>query len=801
MTLCPSLRQIGLGALVACFGFAGACASGDAGPQGDKGEQGEPGENGVDGAKGDTGAKGDPGEIGATGPKGDKGDTGATGATGATGPQGPQGAAGADLVNAKADIPAALMGEVTAVSFGPPSTVSFKITDAFGRGVYGLEPGSSGQVRVGVAKLLMGVDGGWSQWVSYITRSRTSGGVTVSQGTYERGNGLVDNGDGSYVYTLDTDLTAAVDAVTGAAIAAEPTLTHRVALQISGGGLPALNVTHDFVPNGSDVVDTRSIVNEQTCNNCHGELMFHGSRYKTDYCVVCHNPGLGNTAGVKVDMVNMIHKLHGSAQLGPDVHASFTGDEYSVGSHHYGEITYPQSVMNCRSCHDGTVASTPDGDAWATNPSTAACTSCHDATTFTGATPTHSLGAQPDSACAVCHKPDLIAKYHATEIASPLNPELPTGLSDIKYELMSATVNGSGDATVTFKITRDGTAMDLTTLASDLTGGPSFLLAYALPQGDELEVHDFNNAGRSAGQPATASLASLRTAGAIVAGANAGEYVATVTGAFPDGATLRAIGLQGYFTQVLTAGNVARHAVSVAIGVDGDTERRVVVQNSKCLACHESLELHGGNRVSEVAVCAMCHNPNLSSGGRTSLPANVSAAVAALVGSDPLLFPEEPQNLRDLVHAAHASAFREEPFEFVRYRSNNAYYFDFSEITYPGILNRCETCHAAGTYELPLEGGLLPATMRTTTGDPNEDRAAVTAARDNVPNATDMINSPISGSCYACHDSWLSAAHMEQNGGAIMWERAQWEAAKPVETCEVCHGPGRMADIEEVHGD
>ncbi len=40
---------------------------------------------------------------------------------------------------------------------------------------------------------------------------------------------------------------------------------------------------------------------------------------------------------------------------------------------------------------------------------------------------------------------------------------------------------------------------------------------------------------------------------------------------------------------------------------------------------------------------------------------------------------------------------------------------------------------------------------------------------------------------------------MEQNGGAVNWPRGQYLAEKPVESCAVCHGTGKMADIKVVH--
>jgi OmcA/MtrC family decaheme c-type cytochrome len=230
---------------------------------------------------------------------------------------------------------------------------------------------------------------------------------------------------------------------------------------------------------------------------------------------------------------------------------------------------------------------------------------------------------------------------------------------------------------------------------------------------------------------------------------------------------IRGVALQGYFTQTTPA--AARHTTSVFRAVTGDPQRRVIVDNAKCLKCHEALELHGGNRVNETAVCAVCHNPNLSSSGRGADPANVTdPALIAAYGTNPLVYPEAPMALKDLVHGIHSAAKREIPYEFVRDRgTSGVFYYDWSEVTFPGKLNNCLTCHVEGTYDADLPAGVLPSTSRTTTGNPNEDRAAITAVRASVPNATDEVVNPTAAACNGCHAGGAPTSHMQQNGGGF----------------------------------
>jgi OmcA/MtrC family decaheme c-type cytochrome len=115
------------------------------------------------------------------------------------------------------------------------------------------------------------------------------------------------------------------------------------------------------------------------------------------------------------------------------------------------------------------------------------------------------------------------------------------------------------------------------------------------------------------------------------------------------------------------------------------------------------------------------------------------------------------------------------------------------------VLNDCATCHLPDTHQLPITASLLPTTNLTTDGV-NAAPADVDAARATVPNATDRVTSPTAAACGMCHDSAAVAAHMQQNGAAVDWERWMYESQQPVETCEVCHDTGSIADVNLVHG-
>ncbi|MCC7386959.1 MAG: OmcA/MtrC family decaheme c-type cytochrome [Deltaproteobacteria bacterium] len=801
---------------------------------GDDGLPGAPGPTGPAGANGVAGTNGTNGQDGLPGTNGTNGSTGTPGATGTTGPTGPS---SLGIVNVHADLPEVLNVELVSIDIGSATQrpiVTLRVTDGLGRGAVGLRGGSSGNLRFAIAKLTPAANGDPSFWTNYIKSN--------NRPTSERTGSLVDNQDGTYVYTFTTTVAANPGY--------DPTLTHRLTIQLSGtlsgetqqtpiGPAPPVNFSHDFVPSGGAVTTTREIVDVNNCNQCHGRLTLHGSRFETKYCVMCHNPDLVDANGNVVDMKVFIHKIHFSSSL-PSV---LGGRPYELAGEDYSETTLPLEVKHCRKCHNGEANAdnpTPQGNNWREAPSRQACGACHDNIDWavTGPGPTaHSGGPQPNnSQCTLCHGPNGLApveRAHMTDNATPHNPFVPADLSIFTYEISRVTVDGTGHPIVRFRIMRDTgsgpVSMDLTGTALPATpvttGGPSFVMAWALPQGGIAEPAEYNNRGRAAAQPLSVSLANLRagTAGTVTATAG-GYYIATFAGtnAFPAGAQMRAVALQGYFSENLAADNpdrgaIGRHAVSVVKGVEGDRARRVVVDNAKCANCHEWLELHGGNRVYETGVCVMCHNPNLTSSGRAADPvllanqaANIGnpsaeaheAAIHTIdaYGSDPLQFPEATNSLKDMVHGIHSAHVQTTPYEFVRDRGNSGIYsYDWSEVTYPNVNGNCLACHLPNTYRVVVPASALPTTDQITTGNAAETRADIQGARTNVPNATDLVISPQAATCAACHDTVLAWAHMEQNGGSVNWTRSLFETSNRVESCGLCHGPGRIADVEAMH--
>jgi len=718
------------------------------------------------------------------------------------------------------------------VTINSPPVVTFKLLTAAGNPIKGLgiastsTPTSLNYMRFTIAKLVPGTNNAPDQWVNYLV-------TATSRPTTENvAAGLVDNGDGSYTYTFAKNIT---DPTQTNGVTYQPTLTHRLAIQISGTipgtaitlANPA-NIIYDFIPATGKAVSATDTQREITliakCNECHEKLAFHGGgRVETRYCVVCHTDqrkiGRTNSAStggvftgttyiadgeVQGDFAIMVHKIHMGNRL--------TKTGYDYAGVKYNDIGYSMidGQINCLKCHVKSDAA-PQGDNWKAKPSRAACGSCHDNINFATGANSKAGGAvhiiqTSDANCSTCHTTANITEMHASENNTPNKTMLKAGLVNFTYEIKNVSVSTDNQPVVTFRILKDGAAISLP--LTGFTGGPSFLVSYALPQ-DGITPVDYNNLGKSAAQPASVSLANLISGaqGTLTGPDASGYYTATINGAsnaarFPVGATLRAVALQGYFTQAAGTNGIAsataRHTISVVKAVTGDTVRRTVVDSAKCAKCHEWFEGHGGNRVYEMQVCVMCHNPNLSSSGRGANVANLSATEAAKLAAagysttDPSGWPEASNNFKDLIHGIHAGSKRAAdgaPYRFVRDRgTSGVYYYDWSKVTFPGILKNCESCHVAGTYS-----GTPANTLRST----QNTKDAGGLFTKTVPNTTDVMLPGFTSACITCHASANAGAHSVSMGGTTL--TGQLRSATNAETCAACHSAGKTVDAATVH--
>ncbi|NJD62263.1 MAG: OmcA/MtrC family decaheme c-type cytochrome [Deltaproteobacteria bacterium] len=683
-------------------------------------------------------------------------------------------------------VPITITGVAFADNVAPDNTVNKIVTVSFDyAGVANLSDNSSATQlaypRFYLAKLVPGA--------VYAATGTSEPNVWVRTVSGERVNGNLTKIDAdSYTYQFSYNV-----------LAADAALTHRVGIYTTGiTGEITRFATTDRVPNGSAVTVTRNIVTTGACQQCHdplggGAVVFHGgARNVAEACVLCHrtvqgtrdntvvnfNPETGVFEGTGAAYFPyMVHKIHGSRQ-----HESswvFHGKDYE-------EITYPQDIRNCTTCHKGA-----DGGDWKNKPSIVGCGSCHTDVNFTTGAG-HLGGGQPNSQfCGLCHTPALIEGYHATENSTPNNPQLPAGLAKFEYFIDNVTVNASNQAVVKFRITKNGTAINFKDNAA-LTGftyGPSFLVAYA---NNVTNPQDYSNFGKAAGQPASVSLSSLL---ASLTSTDNVTFTATLASApYPAGAKMRAVALQGYFSQTVSGTAVGRHTPSVQMAAAGDAVRRTIIksgynattgQPEGCLECHEIFEGHGGNRVNNVQVCVMCHNPNMTSSGRTIDPAGsspINPDIVALFGSDPLAYPEVPNNFKNLIHGLHSASMRVEPFIDLRNRTTGGYagvIVRGDEITFPGNLMNCSKCHIGDSYKANLPAGVDFSTAKITTGNSSETMAQINAARATVPNSTDLVISPIVSACGMCHNSDTDRSHFALNGGDVQATREYAEKTPP----------------------
>ena len=599
---------------------------------------------------------------------------------------------------------------VPAVTINSPPVVNFTV---FSNGAVktGL---TAGDVRFAIAKLVPGTNGDPDQWVNYInidakasvagspgmTASATGGPVTAVQATAESGTSgtLAYNADGYYTYTFKTDIKA-VESTRGVKYKYEPTLTHRIAIQLSyknaAGETVLSNPYFDFtmvdgksVP-VTDPSKTRKMTDVASCNGCHQKLALHGGgRLDTQYCVMCHNPGTTDPeSGNVLTLATMVHSIHSGKQLkskGVDYKIwGYRGTEYD-----YAEVGFPQDLRNCTKCHTGDNPKTPQGDNWKTKASKEACLTCHAnnagskwdtshkniAATYLGAGA--AAKAMTNQQCKDCHSAgntssenvhwnqneENSAKYKMN-IESVALTQSPTssqvGLVTVQYFLSDPT-NGNK----AYKLESDPTKF----------GSLSLYLGYQNLVGQNTAVTEFsafNNGGGSATKTAisgtnngsdhytTVITIPMNTATAFAAGTARVVTIGQIKEQLLKVKTIKVPRpVDDSVIPIPTVNVVVQHTFMDVALTGALTPRRIVVSNEKCNVCHGSLgttsgantlanAFHSGAR-NTVEACVVCHDPNRKS---------------STVMTNGLAFNESYQFKR-LIHGIHGNSKRTSPFTF-----------------------------------------------------------------------------------------------------------------------------------------
>jgi OmcA/MtrC family decaheme c-type cytochrome len=252
---------------------------------------------------------------------------------------------------------------------------------------------------------------------------------------------------------------------------------------------------------------------------------------------------------------------------------------------------------------------------------------------------------------------------------------------------------------------------------------------------------------------------------------NNGTLTATDNGDFtysltltPVAATAAGTGVVTFEGSVTTSdGRASPRSSFRYFGITDDpmnpVARRTSVEMDRCNDCHSFISIHGGARNDIIELCQTCHHADAARRGTPSAG---------------------PMDIKHFVHRKHA----------------------VDDIRYPQRVSNCIACHTDdGFYPVASDSGVLATSFNqgTVATDPTDNNRM----------------SPNSAACSVCHSSADAQAHMVGNGGSFDacqeadgTLRQRLDMCGPGgnkngplinESCTVCHGQGRTADVANVH--
>ena len=508
------------------------------------------------------------------------------------------------------------------------------------------------------------------------------------------------------------------------------------------------------------------------------------------------------------------------------------------------------SQQACNTCHDVNF----QGGHFIVQNDNSRCLDCHDPASSVAPATAHITTPNISTP----NSPELLAGYKKLqyEIAS-VTVEAATRRPIVKFRVQYQDrdpATGLPDGVWKNLDVKSGQFGDGTTF----TGGPSFRIAWSAPLSTPVDPsngpavaapQDYNNAGITTGgrtyfgntvltntpasgttpefvaaevfesnwtraaydQPGSVTLASIV---ATLPAMDASGYFTTppLSVAFPADSTLRAVAMEGGFTfgpplpGATSAPNNVAKAVIKSVDGSATAKRRDVTNDDACLLCHERLILHGGSRVDNPDQCVICHNTEMTSSNtfagymkanpayNPTLPKSSSnrlyvSATAGEAGAFEV-FGEKTMNLKDMLHLLHGQGFNSEEFNFLRSNPNaaggGAGAYVFGEVRYPGRLDDCQTCHTASGYTALPPSDALWTVYNAFAG---LSAGVLPVAPPSFANQMTRL-APTTAACGTCHDDASDRAHFSLNTSLAIG----------AESCDVCHGPGRTADVAVAHG-
>jgi OmcA/MtrC family decaheme c-type cytochrome len=297
-------------------------------------------------------------------------------------------------------------------------------------------------------------------------------------------------------------------------------------------------------------------------------------------------------------------------------------------------------------------------------------------------------------------------------------------------------------ATVAFTVTDPrGVGLDRSGLFTDGTVSVSFALAQLAQNGDGSPAQYTAYTTRVQTTPdgtKSATQATAESTGTIaVVDMTKGQYTYTFAADVSAYNAQLTQSVAGTATRTMFSGAAYIDAADLSVGPTATPVTRQVITQAACNSCHGALEAHGGHWKATTQ-CILCHQPQ---------------------SSDP--DTGNTVDFKVMVHKIHRGSDLPTvvlggTYSIVGYAQSVA---DFSDVGFPGTINKCDTCHAASA--------LQPAAWKV---------ASI-------------------ATCTSCHDNTVFANTDVVLGKTVLHSGGE----QPAASCTVCHGPGGIKPVEQMH--